>query len=597
MGQFTASPKSIDVTVGEGSYTVEVTSNINCVTLSDTFYVNELNTVEIDLGEDISICRGDSILIGTLISGGLGELTYEWTPELYLSSIDSSHTYAFPDSTTVYQLSVSDTAGNTESDNITIYVSEVPEFEIAGAASVNDSTETIYRIINKRNSDSLSWGIINGEIIEEFEDSVLVSWYDISSGIIFADAYNANGCSYTDSLRVIIGEKFRFEISLSSANDTLCEGDFAVISPDKDYSEYYYSDGTFTKHDTVRKSGEYFLIVKDENGMFGISDTITIEFIQKPSTFINGEQFCRQDSTYKYVVPNEENVFYNIGVTGGILIDSTENEYYARWGPGTSGKIRLIAENITGCKDTASLNIFVGNFEEPDIEGFDDKGNKIEGDLAFCDGKWIVLDAGKGYSEYLWQDSSDARYLQVSESGLYWVVTTDIVGNTHYSDTLEINVLQNPPRPQITILGSRIRCNTIATAYQWYRNGLIMPGITERIIEPEENGYYEVEITSTNGCKNISDRIYFDNTDVHEFSDPFIFEIFPNPVRNLISINCPQSGNYDISIYNALGVLVLNTEFTGSSHQMATDGLAAGIYFILISDGSNVFRMSVSIIK
>ena len=47
-----------NITVGE-DFIHWVTSNINCVTLSDTFYANELNT-EINLGEDIAVCEGEN---------------------------------------------------------------------------------------------------------------------------------------------------------------------------------------------------------------------------------------------------------------------------------------------------------------------------------------------------------------------------------------------------------------------------------------------------------------------------------------------------------------------------------------------------------
>ena len=61
------------------AYTVEVTSNINCVTLSDTFYVNELNTVEIDLGEDISVCEGDDVNIEIETLNAIAPISYTWS--------------------------------------------------------------------------------------------------------------------------------------------------------------------------------------------------------------------------------------------------------------------------------------------------------------------------------------------------------------------------------------------------------------------------------------------------------------------------------------------------------------------------------------
>ena len=58
---------------------VQVTSNINCVTLSATFYVNELNTVEINLGEDIAVCEGENATIEIETLNAISPIIYTWS--------------------------------------------------------------------------------------------------------------------------------------------------------------------------------------------------------------------------------------------------------------------------------------------------------------------------------------------------------------------------------------------------------------------------------------------------------------------------------------------------------------------------------------
>lgn len=42
-------------------------------------------------------------------------------------------------------------------------------------------------------------------------------------------------------------------------------------------------------------------------------------------------------------------------------------------------------------------------------------------DTALCSGHSLVLDAGAGFSNYLWQDGGNAQSISVSNPGTYWV--------------------------------------------------------------------------------------------------------------------------------------------------------------------------------
>ena len=113
-----------NITVGEGSYTVQVTSNINCVTLSDTFYVNELNTVEINLGEDIAVCEGENATIEIETLNAISPIIYTWS--------NGQNTDQITVSPGVYDLTITSTNGCIGQDEIAVYSIDRPTGILSG---------------------------------------------------------------------------------------------------------------------------------------------------------------------------------------------------------------------------------------------------------------------------------------------------------------------------------------------------------------------------------------------------------------------------------------------------------------------------------
>jgi gliding motility-associated-like protein len=61
---------------------------------------------------------------------------------------------------------------------------------------------------------------------------------------------------------------------------------------------------------------------------------------------------------------------------------------------------------------------------------------------VLCAGSTYDLDAGTGYSTYLWQDGTTSRVYSATATGLYWVVVTDATGCSGASDTATIKVCE-----------------------------------------------------------------------------------------------------------------------------------------------------------
>lgn len=561
------------------TYGNNIDSTYNDTLKADIFISRILPSfIHFSLGDDYEICRGDSVFISIEAQGGFGTLSYQWEPELFISQTDSSFAFLFPDSTTTYKLTVRDTANHEEYDFITIEVLPTPEFNLSGPSSSPDSATAIYIVDDFSIIDSVSWSANNGEILNYNLLSAEVKWHNGPTGTIYLTAFAENGCSSTDSILVIIGEKFNFDLNVLQFSDVLCEGDFAILVPDTNYSEYYYSDGTNTRLDTISKTGDYYLIVKNSEGYYGISDTVSVEFIPKPELFVNGNLLCNIDSIYNYQIASQENVSYEYEISGGDIITNSDGLLSIKWTDGPNGYIYIYAENQAGCSDSILFNVLIGNFGKPQLIGVDSNGNLLSGNFDFCSGDTVTLDAGAGYKSYLWNDSTTSRYLKIWESGVYWVDVVDLNDENHFSDTIQIQTLQRPPKPQVTILDTKLRCNTIAKTYQWYLNGNILIGVTERIIEPSQGGYYQVEITANNNCKNISDRIFIDETSVNENnqSNP---TIYPNPVKDYMYLN--SKSNQYFEIYNLLGELILTGNY---NEKIDLHDLYYGIYYIKIND-------------
>jgi hypothetical protein len=65
------------------------------------------------------------------------------------------------------------------------------------------------------------------------------------------------------------------------------------------------------------------------------------------------------------------------------------------------------------------------------------QGIDLGSDTAICNGQQILLDAGSGFSSYLWQDNSNAATYSVTVAGTYFVSALNAAGCS-YADTITV---------------------------------------------------------------------------------------------------------------------------------------------------------------
>jgi gliding motility-associated-like protein len=111
-----------------GTYYVGVVEAIWGCTNEDSIWVYH---IEPYAGEDSTICEGDSLRLL-----GAGGVRYRWHPPTGLSNAAVAQPWAFPRTTTTYTLTVTDSLGCVDSDEVTITVRPAPPIEITGDTEI-----------------------------------------------------------------------------------------------------------------------------------------------------------------------------------------------------------------------------------------------------------------------------------------------------------------------------------------------------------------------------------------------------------------------------------------------------------------------------
>ncbi len=243
------------------------------------------------------------------------------------------------------------------------------------------------------------------------------------------------------------------------------------------------------------------------------------------------------------------------------------------------GFYKITATTLTGCELSDSVYVKVN---DPKI----DLGN----DTSSCGPGKIVLDAGKNFESYLWQDGSTNQTYTVVTSGDYSVTGTNQY-DCQATDVIHVDVFQVP---EVKVSGQKLNCGVFdadltvavsncdaalwnyAGAAEWtaFPEGLEFTnskadGVTVHATKP---GNYQVKyvLTTKNGCQN---------------SDTFSIGFFETPESNFEVYN-PETAD-KCSSYKRI------VEYTGKNGSSAKYNWDFGGLMVLDTIGPNHFEISI----
>ncbi len=183
------------------------------------------------------------------------------------------------------------------------------------------------------------------------------------------------------------------------------------------------------------------------------------------------------------------------GAGGMIVSDPTSNVVRIRWDSSGLSRVSLdVHDRGKGCDYSAEAFVRVHPLPLPVIT--------VNGRSHLCPGETTTLDAGIGYTDYLWSNGARSQRITVGDqqAGTYWVTVTDTNGCVNTSPPQEIKA-NTTPQPVITgptkfCAGTTIQLSASPgfARYQW------SSGETTQTITVTQPGTFTVTVFDSIGC-------------------------------------------------------------------------------------------------
>lgn len=392
----TFNPGAIDTVFvyGNAGQKVEVYSHTATIEPSESranliqFPLTDFDVSKIRIALNTSLYPGyhaiDAVGIGQINDPGVFE-TYSWSPGGETTSSIQV------DNPGKYKLTVTNASNCQWSDSIVVTTPVItnPIITLSGPASFCIGGNVI---LASGETENNVWS--TGETTQ----SITVT----TSGT-YSVTYN-NGCESATSDGVTVTVNPLPVVSVSGGS--ICQGFSTLLNAGDGFASYLWSTGGTTSSISVSVPGEYSVTVTNENGCSASATGIAFS-APVPSPSITGDiRYCPGESTTLHAGSGYTSYLWSTQeTTEGITIS-------------TPGEITVTVTNSYGCKgsDEVSTN------EYPAPEPF------ISGARSLCSGSTTVLDAGAGYSSYLWSTHEITSSIVVHTVGDFSVTITDING-------------------------------------------------------------------------------------------------------------------------------------------------------------------------
>jgi gliding motility-associated-like protein len=233
-------------------------------------------------------------------------------------------------------------------------------------------------------------------------------------------------------------------------------------------------------------AGTYSLIITVDNCASAVALTDVIFNAPPDAIATNNGPYCSGDTIELSGNTNSPGNTFNYSWSGPNGYVSNQQNPNDALQPG----LYQLIVTVDGCNSTATgTTVTINSLPQPTITG----------ENAFCTGFSATIDAGAGYTGYVWNDASISQTLEVFAPGTYTVTVTDANGcNGQASFAVTENTSLAP-----VITGALAFCEGSGTTldagtgfsnYQW------STGETSQTIQVTNGGNYGVIVTDADGC-------------------------------------------------------------------------------------------------
>lgn len=191
------------------------------------------------------------------------------------------------------------------------------------------------------------------------------------------------------------------------------------------------------------------------------------------------------------------------------LVTNGSGVYTYAWSDGSSdstlnvtqsGSYTVTVTDASGCSGTDQVNIALNPNGNLDLIPFND--------TTVCPGAAVTLDAGTGFSTYLWSTGATSQVITTSTPGVITVVATDPNG-CNYADTVTI---LNNNGAVVSIGNDTALCSggsyTFVPSPSNFAVYLWSTGATTPTLTVNTTGTYSLTVTDASGCTAVDTAVY-----------------------------------------------------------------------------------------
>lgn len=300
---------------------------------------------------DTAICQGEAVTLSATASGGAGGYTFAWDNGL---GTGPSHIVS-PDTTTAYAVTVTDEAGCTDEDEVTVVVNDLPTVVASPDTSVCAGSPVVLTAVATGGSNgnySFEWdnGLGNGA------SHTITPNANITYTVVLTDG---NGCTAPDQVSINV---FPNPEVTANPDTSICIGEsvtLSAIASGGTGSSYNYSWdnglGIGQTHTvSPNQTTIYTVTATDENGCTA-TDQVTITVNPLPIVDLGPDtSICVGEELSLFAAATGGDGDYTFTWDNGLAPGQSQNV-----SPSVLTTYAVVLEDGNGCTDTDSITVLV----------------------------------------------------------------------------------------------------------------------------------------------------------------------------------------------------------------------------------------------
>lgn len=305
-------------------------------------------------------------------------------------------------------------------------------------------------------------------------DTLIIS----APGIYKVTAVDAIGCMSVDSVTSISPVSVTPVITAVGPL-SFCPGDSVKLKSSQTGGNTW-SNGATTDSIYVKTAGSYTVTYNDGTGCgTTVSSPVNVTLFTPPTVNITGTLG---------ICPGETTVLHaGLGFTGYLWSTNETGDSIEVDNPGL---YIVVVTDANGCKGSDTVTTSYSPEPAPSITGT----------LIFCPGDSTLLDAGAGFSSYLWSTGATTSTINVSTAGGFSVTVTNSDGCI--GSTTQFTSLYNSPFAVISGYDGFCPSDSVLLSGSGGQSYLWSTGSTNTTIYAAVAGVYVLTVTDANGCKD-----------------------------------------------------------------------------------------------